>query len=381
MKSICSNAQMKAHSLVFIFFVALTLIGCDNTVDYTLVSKKDEKTIIVSNEDNKILYESSNSSEAIEWALANSPIAIIREGKYTLMSHVSIPRPDVSLIITEKAVLKTSKNAEVIKVYEGHGGYFPMIYNKGHDNVNIFNLGTLNPKSFQSNEKEAVNVCVMYDGRNGGGNGIHGGTIFSSGKMLTTGDAVWVVDSENIQIPLLWTHTTCNTLCIEGSDNVSAGTIAELNNVGRPKGTGRFGNEAIDLNSYCRNFQCDLAIGTAPLEEAVDVNNSPDCTFNEVRAYGKPGNIFRVWQYKPHQRRLTQKAFIDNSDGTKMIKEGDYRDKIVSSWNTEFQVQNLLKNLPRLSIKTKLTGSFKNGPDEEIFNKTYDFHLSVKEDF
>lgn len=189
---------------VLILFVCFLGNACtsNTSITHTLVKQKGNITQVLSKENNAVLYESLNAKESIEWALSKSSITVVLEGFYKLSSQIDIPRENISLIISEKAMLQTKRDAQVIKVSEEHGAYYPMIYNKGHNNVNVFNFGTLNPSEFLSTEKEAVNVCIMYDGRNNGTNGIHGGVIFSSGKMLTSGDAVWLIDSKNIQVPL-----------------------------------------------------------------------------------------------------------------------------------------------------------------------------------
>lgn len=362
--------------VVFVFSCVSMTLGASH---YSLVKQEGQVTRVLVGESREKQFESADSKEAIEWALANHSITVVSEGTYSLSGHIRIPRSDVSLVIAEKAELITEKDAKVIKLSESHGGYYPLIYNGGHDHVNVLNFGTLNPDLHKAQgEDAAVNVCIMYDGRCGGINGISGGLIFSCGELLTTGDATWIVDSEQVRVPLIWSRETCNALNIEGGDSIRIGTIAELNSVGRPKGQGRPGNEAIDLNSYCRNVYCELAIGTAPLEETVDINNSTDCIFEEVRAYGKCNRLVKFTTYKPHQRRLTQKSYIDNSKGTVVKKKGDYRDQTVTSWKTEFHVEDLLKNLPEVTVSAKLTGEFEKHPAEVVLDKTYTINLSPR---
>lgn len=371
------HLQMGFASCIAMLLTLTIACAEDAVVGYALVAKSGESTQILDVKSREKLFESTDSREAIEWALLNRPITVISAGIYSLSAHVSIPRSNVSLVIAENAELITERDAKVIKLSESHGGYYPQIYNGGHDNVNVINFGTLNPDIHKAGgEEDTVNVCIMYDGRSDGENGISGGIIFSCGQLLTTGDAAWIVDSENIRVPLMWSRTTCNTLAIEGGDHIRLGTIAELNNVGRPRGQGRPGNEAIDLNSYCHDVQCELAIGTAPLEETVDVNNSTDCIFEEVRAYGQCNRLYKFTTYKPHQRRLTQKGYIDNSEGTVFKKKGDYRHLVVKAWKTEFQVEDLLENLPIVQVTAKLTGEFENHPTEEVLNETFTINLT-----
>ena len=344
---------------------------------FLLVQQEQAVTQVKPGQGDEVLFQSQQPHEAIEWAMTHSSITVVTEGTYTLSAHISIPHPNVSLVIAENAKLVTAKGAKVINVTEKHGNYYPLIHNAGHNHVNVINLGTLNPSAHLPHDGQVNNVCIIYDGRNGGDNGIEGGMIFSSGQLLTDGDAVWIVDSKNVRVPLIWCRSTGNTLAIEGSDDLSIGTVAELNIEGRPTGKGRKGNEAIDLNSFCRRIHCDLAIGTAVMEETVDINNSPNCTFEDVRAYGR-GRTFRERVYSPTGRRLTQKAYIDHSDGTIVKKEENDRSKILKAWETEFKVQDLLANLPVITVKAKLTAIFENSPKEELLNKTYTLDLTVK---
>jgi len=179
---------------------------------------------------------------------------------------------------------------------------------------------------------------------------------------------VWIVDARNVCVPLIWDESPGTILIPEGCENLSIGTVAELGVVSQ-------GSEAIDLNSFNRFTHCDLVIGTRPKEEVVDLNNSPDSVFQDIKVYDG-GRVLRQRVYPPTGRRLTQKPYIDTSDGSVLIR-GQVIHKKIKSWQPEFEVKNLLKNLPLITVKTKLTGIFKDGSKEELLNRTYYLDLST----
>ena len=355
-----------------LLLVAVLLGACfvshaaDNPDDYLIIKQAKGVTQVSPVATDKVLFESKKPVEAIEWALNHSSITVIGDGTYSVSANITIPRPNVSLVISEGAALMSTEDAEVIKVSEGHGDYYPLIYNGGHDNVNVVNFGTLNPREFP---RGSASVAILYDGRNGGTNAINGGMVFSCGKMQRLrGEAVWIVDAKNMRIPLIWDDSPGNTLVLEGCDDLSIGTIAELNFKDK-------GNEAIDLNSYNRGIHCDLVIGTRPSEEVVDFNNSPDCIFQDIRLYGG-GRVYRQRVYSEKGKRLTQKAHIATSDGS-IVRSTHATKKKIKTWDKEFAVKGLFDNLPNITVQAKLTGIFEDGSKEEVLNRTYYLNLAT----
>ena len=342
-------------------------------VNHVLVYQEEGVTRVKSGKTKAMLFQSPRPKEAIQWAMNHSPITIVTEGTYTLSGTIEIPRTNISLVITEKATLVATQDASLTKVSEGHGNYYPLIRNAGHDNVNIINFGTLDPSAHVLGNKQVNNVAILFDGRNGGTCGINGGMIFSCGTLRSNGDAVWIVDARYVRVPLIWCDEAGNTLAIEGCEDLSIGTIAELNATGRTKG--RHGNEAIDLNSYCRRVHVELAIGTPPLEEVVDINNSPDCVFDEVRAYGRARTVkFRI--YPPTGKRLTQKSHISHSNGTVVKTEKVIKQKL-KSWKTQIDVRGIPDQLPIITVAAKLTAVFEDGTTEQVLDRIYRLDLST----
>jgi len=174
-------------------------------------------------------------------------------------------------------------------------------------------------------------------------------------------------------VPLIWCDRPANTLAVEGCEDLTIGTVAELAAAGRR--SGRHGNEAVDLNSYNRRVHVELAIGTPPCEEVVDINNSPDCIFDEVRSYGKTRLVSRTI-YPPTGRRLTQRPHISHSNGT-VVKKEKIVDKTLQSWKTHVVVRGLPDTLPRITVAAKLTAVFKDRSEEAVLSKTYHLDLSA----
>jgi len=71
--------------------------------------------------------------------------------------------------------------------------------------------------------------AIIFDGRNGGGNGIDGRMIFVAGGMPSSHDAVGIFDAANVRIPLICSEDYRNMpLLMEGCENVTLGVIAAL---------------------------------------------------------------------------------------------------------------------------------------------------------
>lgn len=357
-------AFLFVFSIAIVFLASPTSRAADRPADYVLVSREKGVTHVKSGKAKATLFRSPRPKEAIHWAMNHSPITIVTEGTYTLSGTIEVPRANVSLVITEKAALAASPNATLTVVSEGHGDYRSLIHNAGHDKVSIVNFGTLDAGG---------HAAILVEGRGGGNCGIDGGLIFSCGTLCSAGDAVWIVDAKNVRVPLIWCDRPANTLAVEGCEDLTIGTVAELAAAGRR--SGRHGNEAIDLNSYNRRVHVELAIGTPPCEEVVDINNSPDCVFDEVRSYGKTRLVSRTI-YPPTGRRLTQRPHISHSNGT-VVKKEKIIDKKLQSWKTHVAVRGLPDTLPRIRVAAKLTAVFKDGSEEEVLSKTYRLDLSA----
>lgn len=327
------------------------------SVDNNTVSAKHGKT-------GNTLLEDTNAEKVIEWAMANSPLTVLQEGVYTVTDMVEVPRAGVSLLVCKGAVLTQDPSVVPTSITEGHGIYRPLIYNKGHDNVKIVNLGVL--KGYAKKR----GVCIHFDGRNGGACGINGGLIFSVGELYAD-DAVWVVDSRNVEIPLLSSVGYGNApLAVEGCEDMKIGTVTAL------EGEKAKENEAIDFNSFSERMHVRKVIATTPAEEVVDVNNTRDSVIEEVVVYGNPKNlkIVHIHEYGPGGRRFTQKPFIPDSKGT-YVKEERVVKKKVKSWETTVNVPDLLQSLPVVNIDVELVAVFEDGTLEKVIDEKYHLYL------
>ena len=83
-------------------------------LDYLLVSRRGE-IVCARTGENEVLYRHAEAKKVIEWAMRESGITIVDEGSYALTGTVDVPRPDVSLVITEKAELALAPGAKPTK--------------------------------------------------------------------------------------------------------------------------------------------------------------------------------------------------------------------------------------------------------------------------
>lgn len=319
---------------------------------YLTVTRQGAACVVQRPDPKGVVFRTADAREAIEWALAHSRIAVLAGGRFAVTDGVRIPRDRVSLIIAPDATLEAAQGATLTGVSEGHGEYRPLIHNEGKDHVAVVNFGTLRagPRG----------ACIMFNGRSGGGLGIDGGLIFSSGTLTECGDAIWVVDSANVQIPFVAAKRYGNNLmAIEGSERLAIGIAAGL------AGSAAGENETIDLNSYSRGLYIERLIGTDRAEQVLDVNNSTDVVVGEIVGY-TGGETFRdhlvdVIAYGPKGRRLTQRPRLPHSERitvcSKRVAEAKIRD-----WKIVTDVEGLPETLPRLRVTVRLIGNPEDQP-------------------
>ena len=316
----------------------------------------------------KGLYESAEPARAIQWALNHSRIAVLTSGTFNVSGSVRIPRPGVSLIIAKEATLQPADKAKLDIVSEGHGDYPALIHNKGMDHVAVIHLGTLRGSGRGC-------ASIMYNGRRGGKLGIDGGLVFSAGAMPESGDAIWLVDSENLRVPFAADqHYDNNLMGIEGCEDLQIGVVAGL------AGSNPGENETIDLNSYCRRIHIRRMIGASYSEQILDVNNSTDITVGRITGYtggGKfKGHLVDIIHYGPGGRRLTQRPRIAKSKNVRICKKGVADEKIGECKIAAEVEGDMLKTLPKMRVTVRLIGN----PDKQkvtVFEGTYQFDLKA----
>ncbi len=300
-------------------------------------------------------FTSADAREALHWAMANSPITILEPGVYTVPGTVTIPRPNVSLLILEGAELTQDPNIVIDVMPGGRGGYRPLIHNPGHDHVEIIHLGTLRAHTGMRG------VGIHMDGRREGTLGINGGLIFATGNIVAD-DAVWVVDAQNIRIPFLSFKGYGNApLALEGCEDMEIGTLTAL------MGDAAFENEALDFNSYCQRVKIGRVIGTTPAEEIVDVNNSRDCVIDEIRVYRSPRDVMavRVFDHPPDDTRgavarASLRPFVRFS-GDAVSRRETIIEKGVTGWSKRVDVAPIAVTFPLLNVRFKLDAQLEDG--------------------
>ena len=345
---------------------------------FVTVTVRGKSCVVKRHGEERILFKSSSPLQAIEWALNHSRITVLTGGEFNVAGTLNIPRPNVSLIIAADATLQPAEKAELLIVSEGHGNYRPVIHNKGMDNVAVINLGTLRTP------QQRGGACIMFNGRSGGEIGIDGGLVFSAGTMAQCGDAIWLVDSKNLQVPFAGDKSYGNNLmAIEGCEDLEIDVVAGLAGIrsNRLKGNskGDFGgeNESIDLNSYCRRIHIRRMIGASYSEQILDVNNSTDITVDEITGYTGGdkfnGHLVDIINYGPNGRRLTQRPRIPKSEKINIRSKGVARERI-SDWKISADAEGMMKSLPKLRVRVRLIGN--PGKEEvTVLDRTYRFDL------
>jgi hypothetical protein len=338
----------------------------DNTQPaYLTVTKQGELCMVKRQAAENVLFSNDDPRQAIEWALKHSRIAIVTGGEFSVTDGVRIPRPGVTLIIAQDATLQAAEDAPFTAVSEGHGDYRPLIHNQGMDRVAVINFGTLRAV-------RRGGACLMFNGRSGGELGIDGGLVFSTGTLTQCGDAIWLVDSKNVQIPFAGDDSYGNNLmAIEGCEDLQIDTVAGL--AGDKAGE----NETIDLNSYSRRISIHRMIGTSHSEQVLDVNNSTDILVEEIVGYTGSeefrGNLVDVITYGPKGRRLTQRPRIPKSENIE-IRAKRVAEMRLSQWEIVTEIEGLPESLPEIRVAVRVIGNPHKKP-VTVLERTYQINL------
>jgi hypothetical protein len=326
--------------------------------------------------------------------LENGSITILEPGIYTVNEAVRISRSDTSLIIKENATLQMPAGFNSSYVSEEGADYYPVIYVAPKDvfsktcileNVNVINFGTLKacgktPPMKPDLEAKKVTGrwggggCIIYDGRKWSKTcGIVGGKIFSSGVLTgCRGAALWILDCKKTEIPLMCAENYGNgVVAAEGCEDLNIGVLAGL------AGEKAEENETIDLNYFNKNIRIGTVIGSAPSEEILDVNNSPNVTVERVIGYGDPSkmNLVGLTTY-PRSSCMSLKTYIGNSSSSVVVNHEEVVNKTVTEWKRITEVPPLPESLPRFTVKAKLIAVFEDGSEQVAFDETIHFDLT-----
>ena len=366
-----------------------TVRGAEASEACLLVSKKGDVIHAKSAKTQETLFKNFDAKKVIQWALENGNITILEPGTYTVNEAVRISRSDTSLIIKENATLQMPPGFNSSYVSEEGADYYPVVYVAPRDvfsrdcileNVNVINFGTL--KACGKTDKKATGrwgggACIIYDGRKWGKTcGIVGGTIFSSGVMTgCRGAALWILDCKKTEIPLMCAeHYGNGVVAAEGCEDLNIGILAGL------AGEKAEENETIDLNYFNKNIRIGTVIGSAPSEEIVDINNSPNVTVERVIGYGNPNkmNLVGLATY-PRSSCMSLKKYIGNSKSSVVVKHKEVVNKKVKEWKRITEVPPLPESLPRFTVKAKLIAVFEDGSQQVAFDETINFDLAGSE--
>ena len=80
---------------------------------YLTVTRQDALCVVKRLGPEKVLFSSDDPSQAIEWALEHSRIAVLAGGQFSVKHSVTIPRSGVSLIIAPDATLQAAEDAQL----------------------------------------------------------------------------------------------------------------------------------------------------------------------------------------------------------------------------------------------------------------------------
>jgi hypothetical protein len=212
----------------------------------------------------------------------------------------------------------------------------------------------------------------MFNGRSAGELGIKGGLIFSTGTLSQCGDAIWLVDSKDLQIPFVGAKSYGNNLmAIEGCEDLQIDVVAGL------AGSAAGENETIDLNSYSRRINIHRMIGTSPSEQVLDVNNSTDICVDEIVGYTADqefrDSLVDVITYGPRGRRLTQRPRIPKSESVE-IRTKRVAEERINQWEIITKVEGLPESLPKMRATVRVVGNPQTTP-VTVLERTYQLDL------
>ena len=378
-------------SCLFVVFIlggsasSSTAWGGEDFERCLLVSREGDVIHATSAKTRETLFKNADAKKVIQWALENGTITILEPGTYTVNEAVRVSRSGTSLIIKENATLQMTPGFTSSYISEEGADYYPLVYVAPKDvfskdcileNVNVINFGTL--KACGKTNKKATGRwggggCIIYDGRKWGKTcGIIGGRIFSSGVMTgCRGAALWILDCKKTEIPLMCAeHYGNGVVAAEGCEDLDIGILAGL------AGEKAEENETIDLNYFNKNIRIATVIGSAPSEEILDINNSPNVTVERVVGYGDPKkmNLVGLTTY-PRSSCMTLKKYIGNSASSVVVKRKDVVNKEVKQWERTVEVPPLPESLPRFAVKAKLIAVFEDGSREVVFDETIPLNL------
>lgn len=312
-------------------------------------------------------YEHYVALNTIQWALENARVTVITDGEYEINHPISITNSGTRLVIGPKAEIKYSgpRHTNVIEVNRA-------------DDVQVFNLGTLNGNA---------GAGVQFNGQTGGGSGIEGGMIFGTGSLANVRAGYWLVDTDNVKVPLALSETPVYAVTgMEGAHDTRIGTVAQLTSEVFNDGS------TVDVTMNNKRAEVQHVIGPSPdpKTEVVHLNNSHDVTVNRITGltgsnggnhsltmsdvYDVPGLTYQAEEDRPLFGLRTERPVVSENNGFKQ-KNVNRVHNDVASFSKEVSYPDFPNSLPELNVDVRLTAEFEDGSGAELFKKSYSFDL------
>ena len=353
-------------SIVLFFLLGLCQSYGDWKQTTAVVSQQKDETLVKRIYADQILFKHSDPQLCIEWSMANNVNTIVLGGEYIFNDRVDVPRSGVNLIVDKDAVFKLNpKTKHTTLSFKAskpdYWGMIPLIYNKGHNDVQVLMFGTSVKYRWETEARGRQTFPIMFDGRNDNGKcGIRGGTMLVTG---TATDSFWLVDSSNIKVPIVALDTGPGaSLVLEGCEDCDLGMIVNLSPV---KG-GKTG-ETIDLNSRSIDISIEKLIGERS-NEIIDCNES-HVIVDEVVSVGMPQKLFGRGPVSG-PRFTNRRSFGTRSLNVKKTTILEKAEKV----ELIHQIPNLLKDLPVFDVTTVVKVTLKGGEQKE-YKKSVKFDL------
>ena len=364
--NLIKNKMNNLKSIVLFFLLGLCQSYGDWKRTTAVVSQQNDETLVKKIYADQILFKHSDPQLCIEWSMVNNVNTIVLGGEYIFNDRVDVPRSGVNLIVDKDAVFKLNpKTKHTTLSFKAskpdYWGMIPLIYNKGHNDVQVLMFGTSVKYRWETEARGRQTFPIMFDGRNDNGKcGIRGGTMLVTG---TATDSFWLVDSSNIKVPIVALDTGPGaSLVLEGCEDCDLGMIVNLSPV---KG-GKTG-ETIDLNSRSIDISIEKLIGERS-NEIIDCNES-HVIVDEVVSVGMPQKLFGRGPVSG-PRFTNRRSFGTRSLDVKKTTILEKAEKV----ELIHQIPNLLKDLPVFDVTTVVKVTLKGGEQKE-YKKSVKFDL------
>ena len=364
--NLIKNKMNNLKSIVLFFLLGLCQSYGDWKRTTAVVSQQNDETLVKKIYADQILFKHSDPQLCIEWSMVNNVNTIVLGGEYIFNDRVDVPRSGVNLIVDKDAVFKLNpKTKHTTLSFKAskpdYWGMIPLIYNKGHNDVQVLMFGTSVKYRWETEARGRQTFPIMFDGRNDNGKcGIRGGTMLVTG---TATDSFWLVDSSNIKVPIVALDTGPGaSLVLEGCEDCDLGMIVNLS----PEKGGKTG-ETIDLNSRSIDISIEKLIGERS-NEIIDCNES-HVIVDEVVSVGMPQKLFGRGPVSG-PRFTNRRSFGTRSLDVKKTTILEKAEKV----ELIHQIPNLLKDLPVFDVTTVVKVTLKGGEQKE-YKKSVKFDL------